>query len=161
LDHMRSFALIIGLALVCVGCGRIVSAIPRHKEIERPVTVQDVIGSWALTTNSLGAVAVDGFSPKPGEEVVVTVRSNASYTCHMIVPRWDGKRVVDRADEEGQWSLDYSPTDHFKNRLVLRSSRGAGWSLYVGTDSGRMVLWKSWGDPDDGIDLVFQNVRGL
>jgi hypothetical protein len=160
LDHVRPLAFITALAVLCTGCGRVVSAIPRHKEIERAVTAQEVAGRWEMTTNTLGAVMVDGFSPSAGEKVVITVRSNGSYSCHMIFPRWESKRIVDRADEEGQWSLDYRPTNRFKNTLVLRSSRDADSSLYVATDSGRMVFWKSWGDPDDCIDLVFEKARG-
>jgi len=159
LDDLRPLVLIIALTLASAGCGRFLAAIPRHKEIERPVTALEVVGRWTLTTNSLRSVMVDGFAPRKGEEVMITVRSNASYSCHMIFAGWDGKsRVVGRADAAGQWSLDYSSTSHFKNALVLRSDDAVS-SLYIALDSRRMILWSSWGDPDDGIDLVFEKVR--
>ena len=113
-----------------------------------------------LTTNSLSSVMVDGYIPSTGEEVVITVRGDSSYSCHSILfRRWDGKSVIDRVDEEGHWSVDYSPTNHFKNALVLRSSRGAVSSLWIALDSHRMVLWSCWGDPDAGIDLVYEKVQ--
>ncbi len=110
-----------------------------------------------MTTNSLKSVTIDGFVPDKGEEVVITLHTNGSYSYHTIFPHWDGtKRAVNREDEVGQWSLDYSPTNHFKNALVLRSSRDAVSSLQIALDSQRMILWTFLGDPDDGIDLVYE-----
>ena len=77
----------------------------------------------------------------------------------MIFPRLIGKRTVDREDEQGQWSLDYKPKNHFKNALVLRSSLDAVSSFNIALDSQKMIFWTSWEDPDQGIDLVFEKVR--
>jgi hypothetical protein len=104
---------------------------------------------------------VDGFMPNKSEEVVIMLRSNNSYSFHTLSPRWDGgKRVVDRVDGEGQWSVTYSATNVFRNELVPRSSQYAVSSLYVALDSQTMILWTSWGDPDEGDDLVYEKVRG-
>ena len=85
--------------------------------------------------------------------------SNGSYYCHTISPRWKGKKyAVDRIEEEGSWSLPYSATNHFRNELVLRNSRTV-YSLCIAQDSQKMVLWSSWGDPDDCIDLVYEKVE--
>ena len=158
-DNVRQFAVILFIAFGCAGCGRFFAAIPRHTEIERPVTAQEVAGHWLLTTNSVQSAMVDGFIAKKGEEVAITVRSNGSYSCHFISPRHDASRRVDRDDDEGSWSLSYESKEHFKNKLVLSSDRSGISSLYIGLNSDRMVLWTYWGDPDDCIDLVFEKVR--
>ena len=153
-------ALILILAIAMTGAGCYLAAIRRHTEIERPITSQELVGRWVLTTNSLKSVMVDGFTPNKGEEVVITLRSNNSYSFHTMSPRWDGsKRVVERVDSEGQWSVTYAATNVFRNELVLRSSQEAVSFLYVALDSQTMILWTSWGDPDEGVDLVYQKVR--
>lgn len=157
---MRLFTIIVAIGLACAGCGRFLSAIPRHTEIERPVTAQEIVGRWVLTTNSLKSAMTDGFAPSNDEQVVITVRSNGSYSFHTIFPRWDGaRRVVDREDQEGRWSLDFSPKNHFKNALVFRSSRDAVSSIWIALDSQRMILWTFWDDPDEGVDLVYEKVQ--
>lgn len=58
--------------------------------------------------------------------------------------------------EEGLWSLTYNPNAVFKNTLDLLSSSNSFSSVNVTLDANRLVLWASWGDPDDGIDLVYE-----
>ena len=155
---MKTLAPILAIAVTCAGC--YLAAIPRHTEIERPVTSQELVGRWLLTSNSLKSVMIDGFTPNKGEEFVITLRSNNSYSFHTLSPRWEGSNGgVDRVDEEGQWSVTYSATEHFRNKLVLRSSQDAGSTLNVALDSQTMILWRSWRDPDEGVDLVYQKVR--
>jgi hypothetical protein len=157
---MKLLPLILIFSLMSAGCGRVLSAIRRHSEIKWPVTAQEVVGHWVLTTNSIRSVRVDGFSPTNGEQVGFTVRSNGTYSCHIISPRWDSnKHVVDKIDEEGRWSLDYSPTNVFRNALVLRSSHDSVSSVWIAQDSQRMILWTSWSDPDESIDLVYEKVE--
>src|SRR5262245_9187831 len=127
---MKALTLILAVAVTCAGC--YLAAIRRHTEIERPVTSQELVGRWVLTTNILKSVIVDGFTTNEGEEVVITLRSNNSYSSQTLSPRWDGsKRVVDRVDSEGQWSVTYAATNVFRNELVLRSSQDAVSFLYV------------------------------
>jgi hypothetical protein len=159
-NQRRLYLIISVVLLACAGCGRVLSAIPRHTEIKRRVTAQEIAGRWVLTSNSLASVRVDGFTPTINEEIGITVRSDGSYSSHLISFPWGRKNTVEREDSQGKWSLDYSPTNDFKNSLILRSSRGAVSSLFVVLDSQRMVLWTYWGDPDAGIDLVFEKARG-
>lgn len=146
-------------SFVSSGCGRALSAIRRHTEIERPVAAKEITGRWVLTTNSLNSVIIDGFAPNKGEELGFTVRSNGSYFRHTISPGWDGSnRVVERRTEEGLWSLTYNTNDVFRNTLFLRSSSNSFSSVKVALDANRLVLWTHWGDPDDGVDLVYEKV---
>ncbi len=152
---MKQFVSMVVIAFGCSGCWYL-AAVPRHTEIKRPVTSQEIVGRWVLTTNSLKSVMVDGFTLTNGEEVVIAIRTNGSYSSHAVLLRWDEKRhVVDRMDKEGQWSLRYQPTNFFKNTLELRNSV----DLWVAQDSQKMILWSSWGDPDDGIDLVYEKMQ--
>lgn len=156
---MKRVIPVLAVVLVCVGCGRFLSAIPRYTEIERPVTEQEAVGHWVLSTNSLSSVAVDGFRPMQSEEVAITIRSNGSYSAHRLALRWGETRQVDRWDESGKWSLDYESKRNFKNQILLRSTRDAGSFLWIAFHSERMVLWESWGDPDDGVDLVYEKAQ--
>jgi hypothetical protein len=146
---MKALTLILAVAVTCAGC--YLAAIRRHTEIKRPVTSQELVGRWVLSTNSLKNLMVDGFTPNKGEEVAITLRSNNSYSMHTLSPSWDGrKRVVDRVDSEGRWAVTYAATKVFRNELVLRSSQDAVSFLYVALDSQTMILWKSWGRPRRG-----------
>ncbi len=120
---MKQFVFILVAALTFAGCGRFLAAIPRHTEIQRPVTAQEIVGRWLLTTNSLSAATVDGFKAQKNEEIAITIRSDGSYSSHTIFPLSAKIGVVERKDEEGRWSLDYNPKNHFKNALMLRSSK--------------------------------------
>jgi hypothetical protein len=113
------------------------------------VTTEEVAGHWTLTGKSLQAVAVDGFKPKQREEIFIEIYTNGTYKCH----------TISRADEEGHWSLQYNPNDHLKNALALRTSQDAISLLQIALDAQKMILWKSWGDPDEGVDLVYEKVE--
>lgn len=154
---MKTLTLVLAVAVTCAGC--YLAAIRRHTEIERPVTPQELVGRWLLTTNSLKVVMVDGFKPNKGEEILITLRSNLSYSLHTLRPSREGGRRVDRVDSEGRWSVVYTATNHFRNQLILHSSQDAVSYLYVALDGETMVIWWYWGDPDAGDDLVFQKVR--
>jgi hypothetical protein len=158
---MRPLILTIALALAGAGCGRFLAAIPRYTGIERPVTAEEVVGHWVLTTNSLSSAMVGGFAPTNGEEIAIWVRSDGTYSSHMISQGWNGSRpTAEREDQEGKWSLDYRPAELTKNALVFRTASDAVSSIDIARDSHSMVLWSSWGDPDAGVDLVFRKAGG-
>lgn len=151
------FVVVIGLALTGAGCGFVSSAIPRFSVIKHAVTVEEASGHWVLQTNELPALVVDGFVPKAGEEVFITLRTNGTYSCRMIAQSWSGTNAVDVIEEEGTWSMDYDATDYYRNRVYFtRIGNGGVWSIHVASDDGRMIFWTSWGDPDVGTDLVFE-----
>ena len=156
-SSVKTVSILLLASFVSSGCGRALSAIRRHTEIERPVAAHEIAGRWALTTNSLKSAINDGFAPNKGEELGFIVSSNGSYFRHAISPQSNGsKRVVEMKTEEGLWSLTYNPNAVFKNTLDLLSSSNSFSSVNVALDANRLVLWASWGDPDDGIDLVYE-----
>jgi hypothetical protein len=158
---MRPLVLIIALALAGTGCGRFFAAIPRYTEIERPVIAEEVVGHWVLTTNSVTSAMIGGFAPTNGEAVVIWVRSDGTYSSHMISRGWNGSRTTaQREDQDGKWSLDFTPSGLSKNALVFRTASDAVSSISIARDSQSMVLWRSWGDPDEGVDLVFRKTGG-
>jgi hypothetical protein len=150
--EMKPLFVVFAATLLCVGCGRFLAAIPRHTEIERPVTAHEVAGRWVLTANSLKSLIIDGVIVRKGEEIFITIRSNGAYSSHIIIDRKGARK-----DEEGRWSLEYTPKAHFKNALVFRTSNAIS-SLSVALDSQKMILWRSWGDSDEGVDLVYEKL---
>ena len=157
---MKSFPVILFVLLTGFGCGRFLAVVRRHTEIDRPVTATEMVGTWVLTTNSLAHLRVDGFMPNAGEHLGFIVRSNGSYSSHTVSPRVSGsKHVVERTVEEGTWSLAYNRTNVHRNTLFLRTAQDGVSYVQIALNADRLVLWKSWDDPDDGIDLVFEKRR--
>jgi hypothetical protein len=134
--------------IACAGCGRFLAAIPRYTEINQPVTNQEIVGEWLLTTNSLAVPRVDGLVVKGNEKFSITIRSDGSCSYHSII----GKAYK---ESEGRWSLQYDATNTFKNQISF-SVDGVGFPLKIAFDSKDTVLWQSWGDPDAGVDLVYK-----
>ncbi len=157
---MKSVPIILLVLLTSFGCGRFLAAVRRHTEIDRPITAAEMIGTWVLTTNSLAHLRVDGFKPNAGEHLGFIVRTNGTYSSHTVLPRFtQSKHGGERTDQEGTWSLDYNQTNAYRNTLFFRTSQDSVSSVHIALDGDRLVIWESWGDPDDGIDLVFEKMR--
>lgn len=133
------------------------SAFPRYSDIKTVVTAQEVSGNWGLRTNNLPVLKVDGYVPKPGEEIFITLRTNLTYSCRMVERVFGTSGKARIWQEEGTWSLYFNPRDfEGKNQLQLKTSQGGVSGLRIALDDGKMVLWGNWGDPDERIDLVFE-----
>lgn len=129
-----------------------VAAIPRFKVIKRPVTTAEAEGRWVLSTESQEWMAVDGFIKNVSQEFAITLRRDGSCSYRTDL---QGRYV----EKDGQWSLRYNPSDYYKNWLDFRFEDQVV-SLSIASDSSGMVLWESWGDPDDGFDLVYRKEKG-
>ena len=145
---MKPFALILALTAVAAACGCYLAAIPRYKEIKRPVTTSEVAGTWVLTAKSERSLAVDGVTRKPNEEFAIVLKPDGSCSYHTLLR---GGYV----EKDGVWSARYDPRADFRNRLDFRF-KDIAISMNVALDLEGMVLWESWGDPDQGIDLVYR-----
>jgi hypothetical protein len=147
----------IALALALAVCGWVLIGNRGHKEIRRRVQAPEVIGRWVLTTNSLNSARARGFFARPGEQIAITVRSDGSYASH-TVQRYGIADFVTRIDEQGHWSLEFTPTNEFRNTLALRSL-GPVSPLHVARDSQRIVLWSSWRESETHFDLVYEKAQ--
>jgi hypothetical protein len=134
--------------IACTGCGRFLAAIPRYTEINQPVTNQEIVGEWLLTTNSLTVPRIDGLVVKGDEKLSIRIRSDGSCSYHSII----GKEYK---ESEGHWSLHHNSTNTFKNEICFSLDHVA-FSLKIALDAKDTVLWQSWGDPDAGVDLVYK-----
>jgi hypothetical protein len=149
---MKRIVLTLTAAVITATSGCYLAAIPRYKEIERPVTASEMSGRWVLTPESQRSMVIDGFVKKGGEELAIIL--NAEGTCSY-------RTVLDRryVEMEGQWSTEHMPSDHFKNRLDFRFKDHVVSRMRVAMDSSEMVLCESWGDPDAGVDLVYRKEK--
>jgi len=138
------------IAIVLAGtAGCYFAAIPRHDEIKRPVTSGDLVGEWVLSDESLRSMAVDGHAPKAEEERTITLRADGSCAYRTFLG--DGTYLK----KDGRWTVRYSETESFKNRLDFHFGDLVISRMKVAMNAKRMVLWESWGDPDAGMDLVY------
>jgi hypothetical protein len=142
---VASFVLI--SAVLASGCW--VAAIPRFTVIKRPVTTTELTGTWVLSETSLKAMAVDGVIKKAGQEFEILLRADGSCSYRTVL----GGRFVRK---EGKWSLRYDSSDYYRHRLDFQFESEAVSRMSIASDSEGLVLWESWGDPDEGIDLVYR-----
>ena len=150
---MKHLVVILVLVAATVSSGCYVAAIPRFKVIKRPVTTTELAGRWVLSTESQRAMAVDGFSKKAGQEFAIFLRPDGSCSYRTVL----GRAYVER---EGQWSIRFEPSDHYKNRLDFRFQDEVVSLMSVALDSSGTALFEPWGDPDAGIDLVYHKQPG-
>ena len=140
-----SFALV--SAVLASGCW--VSAIPRFTVLKRPVSSTELVGTWVLSEKSLKVIAVDGVIRNDGQEFEIILRADGSCSYRTIL----GERFVRK---EGKWSLGYDSSDYYRHRLDFQFGSEAVSRMSIASDSEGLVLWESWGDPDEGIDLVYR-----
>jgi hypothetical protein len=134
-------------AVLASGCW--VVAIPRFTVIKRPVTPTELVGTWVLSETSLKAMAVDGVIRKDGQEFEIILRPDGSCSYRTVL----GGRFVRK---EGKWSLRYDSSDYYRHRLDFQFGSEVVSRMSIASDSEGLVLWESWGDPDEGIDLVYR-----
>jgi|SRR5579883_973503 len=145
---MRSIHL---LPLVFLTSGCWMAAIPRHSEIKRPVTMAEIAGVWVLNRSSLTQLQADRFSPTNQERFFIVIHNDGTYYAHRP-DRSSGLPVsVSRIDSSGVLSLSYNSTNIFRNRLTLGLQE-----FWIGKDGEKMIIWQSWGDPDEGVDMVYE-----
>lgn len=146
---MRYFgaAFVLISAVLASGCW--VAAIPRFTVIKRPVTTTELTGTWVLSEESLKSIAVDGVIKKAGQEFEIILRADGSCSYRTIL---DGRFVR----KEGKWSLRYDSSDYYRHQLDFQFESEAVSRMSIASDSEGLVLWESWGDPDEGIDLVYR-----
>ncbi len=145
--------MIFALAAAAAISGCYLAAIPRFNVIKHPVTTNELAGRWVLSAESQKSMAVDGFAKKAGQEFTIVLRPDGSCSYHSVL---QGHYV----EKEGEWSIRYDPSDQYKNRLDFRFQDEVVWLTSVASDSSGMVLWQSWGDPDEGVDLVYRKLQG-
>ena len=150
---MKHLVLILGLAAAVTISGCYLAAIPRFNEINHIVTTNELTGRWVLSAESQTSMAVDGFAKRGDQELTIVLRPDGSCSYHTVLQGCYVKK-------EGQWSITYAPSDHYKNRLGFRFQDEVVGLTCVASDSSGMVLWQSWGDPDAGIDLVYRKLVG-
>jgi len=75
------------VATTAATSGCYLAAIPRYKEIERPVTISEMAGRWVLTAESQRTMAIDGFTNKVGEEFAITLKPDGSCSYGTVLER--------------------------------------------------------------------------
>ena len=150
---MKYLFLILALAAPVTTSGCYVAAIPRFNVIKHSVTTNELAGCWVLSGESQKSMAVDGFARKAGQEFAILLRPDGSCSYHTAL---QGHYV----EKDGQWSIRYDPSDHYRNRLDFKFEDEVVALTSIASDSSGMVLWQSWGDSDAGNDLVYRKLEG-
>lgn len=134
------------LTLLCLvlfaGCG-----LPDIR-IKRRITPEEVVGTWLLDPKS-SALQTDGdhedclIDSSLPHEVVFRPDGTCRYRSLLQMPT----RYVDC---EGTWSIVPSSDDPRGSeiKLVIESGGGLQFSLDAKEESGQLILWEFWSDPD-------------
>lgn len=118
--------------------------------IKRKVATSELVGTWVLDPKSSAmAKDHDGDTYVPATGQPHTIVFNADGTCHYRSVLQMPTRYVDAS---GDWSI-VTPTDNPKGcevKIILNSaSTGTTqFSLDLKEESGHLILWQFWSDPD-------------
>jgi hypothetical protein len=121
---------------------------PPDIRIKRLITAGEVVGTWQLDPKSSALVA-DGDnedynmdSSKP-HEIIFRSDGTCRYRSVLQMPT----RYV---DAEGKWSIVPTSDDPKGSEIELAIDSGGTYmfSLDAKEESGRLVLWEFWSDPD-------------
>ena len=119
------------------GCG---SYLAPDRHVSRTITELELVGTWSLTTESLGYLTREGYHPE---------EANHRFELHA-----DGsvifKSVCDTSefsylDGTGIWTIKNG------NRLeleIVANDRRYYLEFGIGEKRGRLLLWQFYGDPD-------------
>lgn len=154
---MKALHKITLLGLLCLtSCG-----LPDTR-IKRQVAESEIIGTWELDPAS-SALAVDhdgdDYLMEPGQ--AHTIVFNADGTCHYRSVMQMPTRHVDAA---GTWCI--TPTDddprgcHVDLELRIDGEGTSSFSLDLREESGELILWEFWGDPDLWNFLEYRKAEG-
>jgi hypothetical protein len=123
---------------------------PPDIRIKRAVTAGELVGTWRLDPGS-SALAADGdgddYRPDPGKphEIVFRADGTCRYRSVLQMPT----RYV---DAEGEWKISATSDDPKGCEVEVELGNVSGatylFSLDLREDSGCLVLWEFWSDPD-------------
>lgn len=138
------------LAALCSGCPRPLWLPDRNltSRVER----SDVVGKWALTTNSLGLLARDGFNADEHSAYTIDFRTDGTLAYQSVLA---GFHTGTYLNIQGTWELQHDTKAHSNIRsknaieMTLNApnmtySRG----LLFDKDKHGLILWEYYGDPD-------------
>jgi hypothetical protein len=134
------------LLLLCLplfyGCG------PPDIRLKRLITAGEVVGTWQLDPKS-SALEVDGdnqdyiMDPSKPHEIIFRPDGTCRYRSVLQL-------TTGYVDAEGKWSIVPTSDDPKGSEIKLAIDFGGTnmFSLDVKEESGKLVLWEFWSDPD-------------
>lgn len=138
------------LATLCSGCPRPLWLPDRNlkSRLERG----DIIGKWALTSNSLALLTRDGFTPDEHSAYTIDFRTDGTLAYQSVLA---GFHTGTYLNIQGAWELQHDTTDHSNIRsknaidMTLTTPEGTqSRGLMFDTDRHGLILWEYYGDPD-------------
>jgi hypothetical protein len=136
--------LLLLVSLIVVSCG-----MPDIR-IKRKVTESEIQGMWILDLKS-SALASDNSIDRyeDASAKVHKITFNADGTCHYQSVLQMPTRYV---DAHGTWEIGSDPDNPRGSVIDIRLKSDAEgtymFSLDLKEDSGELILWEFWGDPD-------------
>lgn len=138
-----------GIALICtvavlatMGC-----RFPPDIDLRREASVEEIVGTWELSADTLKLAKREGYSPPAGRPHEVIFHADGTCVFRSIT---EFAYKVDYLDASGVWRLEHERRSGRarKNELMISIDR-RGIPLYLTESSGRLQLWYFWGDPDE------------
>lgn len=119
-------------------------------EMDRKVSIDELIGLWKLSQESLHYPAADGLKIKGDEAFTIEFKNNGECVFKSIESR-NFKPVYIEA--VGEWKLDHDLSENNSISICINNATSSGYSVYE--SKGGLILYRNWGDPDAGAMLEY------
>ena len=150
---MRQICIVM-IAVVCLaltGCGRLTPLPDRN--LKRKVADTDVVGTWKLTSQSLGQLTRDGYIVDPSHALSITFHADGTLEFASVMDGISGWGTY--VEGLGNWALEHdtSGDSNIEKMNALRLDIGGAEVidrryLNFAEEDGQLLLWNYYGDPD-------------
>ena len=116
--------------------------------LERYVTEGEVVGRWSLIPQTLEIAKRDGYAPAVATTHEITFREGGSCDFRSIV---EFGKTATYFNTPCSWELKHDGSAFNKKKIkntVFIQIKDRGIQLGLTEESGRLLLWDYWGDPD-------------
>jgi len=140
-----AIALLVAAISVLVGCGRYFTP---NINLDRYATKEEIVGTWQLLPSTMQLAVRDGYKPSQPSIHEIEFRSDGTCTFKSIT-EWAQKATY--LSEKGTWTLEHDTErkGERKRKNELKLTLGSqGLEFYLTEESGKVLLWYWWGDPD-------------
>ena len=146
MPSMRSNLILLALCVALTGCG----ADP-DRNVKETLFEKDVVGTWKMSTNSLGLLVRDGFRSNPTHRYTITFGTDGTCVFESV-ESLDKHRYVSasgtwRLEHDTQGDSNVKKKNALKLELRVDGERHIHY-LNIAKENGVLILWNYHSDPD-------------